>query len=84
MSQELDGSERPIAYFSRHLNKAEKNYLTSENELLAIVKAVEHFSQFLFGKKFVIRTDHRPLSWIMTTTKPASRLARWLILLSNY
>ena len=84
ISQSFNGQEKPIAYFSRHLNKAEKNYPTSEKVLLAIVKSVEHFSKFLYGKKFIIRTDHRPLSWIMNTAKPASRLARWLILLSNY
>ena len=57
---------------------AEKNYDTSQNELLAIVKAVEHFKQFLYGKEFVIKTDHQPLTSIKTKAKPSVRLGRLL------
>ena len=55
-----------------------KNYDTSEKKLLAIVKAVEHFKQFLYGKEFVIKTDHQPLTSIKTKAKPSIRLGRWL------
>ena len=63
---------------------AEKNYDTSHKELLAIVKAVEHFKQFLYGKEFVIKTDHQPLIAIKTKTKPSIRLGRWLNDLADY
>ena len=45
-----------FAVYSRSMTVAEKNYDTSQKELLAIVKAVEHFKQFLYGKEFIIKT----------------------------
>ena len=66
------------------MNDAEKNYDTSQKELLAILKAVEHFRVFLFRTKFKIRTDHFPLTSIKTNTNPSGRLARWLDHLSMY
>ena len=47
--QEKKTIERPVAYFSKHLNKAEKNYGTGEKEMLAKVRSVEHFSIYLHG-----------------------------------
>ena len=82
--QETDTIERPVAYFSKHLNKAEMNYSAREKEMLAIVRSLEHFSLYLYGKPFKIRTDHRPLSWMLTTERPASRIARWLVTLSGF
>ena len=55
---------------------AEKNYYKSQKELLAIVKEVKHFKQFLYGKEFVIKTDHHPLKSIKTKVKPSIRLGR--------
>ena len=55
--QKIEGKDCPIAFYSRTMNVAEKNYDTNQKELLAIVKAVEHFKQFLYGKEFVIKTD---------------------------
>ena len=43
----IEGKECPIAFYSRAMTVAEKNYDTSQEELLAIVKSVEHFKQFL-------------------------------------
>ena len=63
---------------------AEKNYDTSQKELLAIVKAVEYFKQFLYGKEFVIKTNHQPLTSIKTKAKPSIRLGRWLSDLACY
>ena len=62
---------------------AEKNYDTSQKELL-VVKSVEHFRQFLYGKEFVIKTDHHPLTSITTKSKPCVRLGRWLSELADY
>ena len=57
---------------------AEKNYDTSQKELLAIVKSVEHFKQFLYGKEFIIKTDHQLLTAIKTKAKRSIRLGRCL------
>ena len=66
--QKIEGKECPIAFYSRSMTVAEKNYDTSQKELLAIVKAVENFKQFLYGKEFIIKTDHQPLIAIKTKT----------------
>jgi hypothetical protein len=74
----------PIAYASRNLNKAERNYSTSEKELLAVVWGVKHFRPYLYGRKFKIASDHKPLMWIMNIKDPGSRLLRLRIKLEEY
>jgi hypothetical protein len=78
------GKNLPIAYASRNLNNAEKNYSASEKELLAIVWGIKHFRPYLYGRKFKIASDHKPLTWIMNVIDPGSRLLRWRIKLEEY
>ena len=59
-----DGSERPIEFASRTLAPAEKNYAQIDKEALAIVFGVKRFHRFLFGWKFTICSDHKPLMYI--------------------
>ena len=66
----------PIAFYSTAMTSAEKNYDTSQKELLAFIKAVEHFKQFLYGKEFVIKTDHHPILSITTKSKQSVRFGR--------
>lgn len=84
LSQGIIGSDKPIAYASRTLNSSELNYSTIEKELLAIVWATKYFRPYLFGRKFKIITDHKPLQWIMNLKEPNSRLTRWRLKLSEY
>lgn len=84
LSQGPIGSDKPIAYASRTLNTSEINYSTIEKELLAIVWATKYFRPYLFGRKFKIMTDHRPLQWVMNIKEPNSRLTRWRLRLSEY
>ena len=74
----IKGKDLPIAFYSRSMTSAERNYDTSQKELLAVIKSVEHFKQFLYGKEFVIKTDHHPLTSIAKKSKPSVRFGRWL------
>ena len=76
LSQQVNKQWKPIAYFSKHLSSTERNYSTSERELLAIVLAIEKFKQYLYGREFIIKTDHKPLQYLLTTDVPSPRLTR--------
>ena len=56
-----NGEEKPVGFASRTLTKAESNYSHLDKEGLAIVFGVKRFHQYLHGRHFVIRTDHKPL-----------------------
>lgn len=51
---------RPIAFFSKKLSSAQRNYSAYDRELLAIYEAVKYFRHMLEGRQFVIKTDHKP------------------------
>jgi hypothetical protein len=84
LSQGKVGSDLPIAYASRTLNKSESNYSTTELECLAIIFGVKQFRPYLYGRKFIIVSDHRPLTWLFNLKDPLSKLARWRIQLEEY
>jgi hypothetical protein len=73
-----------VAYASRSLNSAESHYTTSEKQLLAIVWSTKYFRTYLYGRKFKIVSDHKPLVWSMNVKDPGSRLMRWKIQLAEY
>lgn len=84
-----DGSEKPIAFASRMLTKAEKNYSPIEKEALGLVFGVIKFHEDLFGHKFTLITDHKPLLKILgpkTGVSPlaAARMQRWSLILAAY
>ena len=83
LSQEQDGIERPIAYASRQMNNAEQAYSASELEMLALVWARKYMRCYLFGVKFVARTDHAALSYLKNFDDSSSRLIRWSLKLSE-
>nr|XP_049701809.1 uncharacterized protein LOC126055664 [Helicoverpa armigera] len=84
LSQGEIGKDRPIAYSSRTLNKAETNYSTTEKECLAIVFGTKTFRPYLYGHRFTIVTDHRPLKWLFNCKDPGSRLVRWRLKLEEF
>ena len=84
-----NGDERPIAFASRTLSPSEKNYGQIEKEALSIVYGVKKFHQYLYGRKFTLETDHKPLLTILgpksaVPTLAAARLQRWALILSSY
>ena len=84
-----DGHERPIAFASRTLSASEKNYAQVEKEALSLVFGVKRFHQFLYGRKFTLVTDHKPLQAILGPKSAvpilaAARMQRWALVLSAY
>jgi len=84
LSQGEIGRDFPVAFASHTINRAEKSYSTTEKELLAIVWGMRYFRPYLYGRKFTVVTDHKPLTWIMNVKDPGSRLLTWLIKLKVY
>lgn len=79
-----NSDDKPVAYASRSLNKAEINYPVIEKELLAIVWSVKHFRPYLYGRKFEIFTDHKPLIYLFSMTNPSSRLTKFRLVLEEF
>ncbi|KAL1259103.1 hypothetical protein QQF64_009680 [Cirrhinus molitorella] len=75
-----DKVKRTVAFTSRTLTAAERNYSTVEKEALACVWAVEKWRPYLWGQHFVLRTDHRALTTLLATKgigRAGMRVARW-------
>jgi len=83
LSQVQEGWE-VIAYYSKALSAAEKNYCTTRKKLLAVIKAVKHFRPYLYGRVFRLRTDHASLIWLRKKAKPSSQVARWLEIMAEF
>jgi transposase InsO family protein len=83
LSQIIEGEEHPNAYASRHLTKCERNYTTSEKELLAVVWATKYFECYIYGKKVLIYTDHEPLTTLKSLQEPTGRLGRLFLKLQE-
>ena len=84
-----DGSERPIAFASHTLAPAEKKYSQLDKEALSIIFGVKRFHQYLYGRQFVIHSDHKPLMYIFDESKAvplmaSARIQRWALTLSAY
>ena len=84
LSQIQDGQEKVIAYWSRQLQKPERNYSTIEQEALAVVSAVKEFYPYLYGFQFKLLTDHNPLTSLKGLKDTGGRLAHWLLYLQQF
>lgn len=76
--------EKVIAYCSRTLRPAEKNYTTTEKECLAVLWGIEKNLEYLEGVPFTVITDHLALRWIFKLPNPTGRLGRWVLELRNH
>ena len=74
----------PIAYGSKKLLPRERKYAVMELECLAIVFGVRKFAKYLYGKEFILQTDHAPLAYLMGAKLQNSRCLRWALFLQSY
>jgi transposase InsO family protein len=87
LSQQRDGAEQPLAYFSRSLKGAERNYSTYDREALAVVESVQHFRPLLHnGHGFRLETDHAALKYLLQPSSElrTKRQERYVMLLQEY
>ena len=84
-----DGLGRPIAHASRTLSNSERNYAQVEKVALALIFGLSKFHQYLYGRTFILQTNHKPLTTILGPNQgipslAAARLQRWAIQLAGY
>lgn len=79
-----DGYRRPVVFYSRVLSSCERNYTTTEQELLAIVACCQKLRQFLLGHQVIVQTDHHSLQFLRNCILSTGRLTRWNLFLQEY
>lgn len=79
-----DGLEHPIAFMSKKLNAAQRNYSVTEQECYAAVLGIKKFRPYVEGMPFKVVTDHASLKWLMSQKELSGRLARWSLKLQAF
>ncbi|KAM8707567.1 hypothetical protein ACLKA7_014661 [Drosophila subpalustris] len=79
-----EGIEKPVAFMSKKLNTAQRNYSVTERECLSAVLTIEKFRCYLELQEFELITDHASLLWLMRQPNLRGRLARWAMRLQGY
>ena len=84
LGQRAEGKPYVVYYASKTLNEAQRNYTTTEKELLAVVYALDKFRTYLIGAEIIIFTDHFALKYLLTKKNAKARLIRWVLLLQEF
>ena len=84
LQKDEDGFMHPVAFESKKLSATERAYPAQERELLAILHALRIWRCFIDGRPFTVFSDHHPLKYFRTKTKPTPRLTRWIAELELY
>lgn len=74
-------NDKPLAFYSRKMNSAQRNYTTGEQELLSIVETLKEFRNILLGQEIIVHTDHKN---ILYGNLANSRIVRWRLLLEEF
>ncbi|RVW38712.1 Retrovirus-related Pol polyprotein from transposon 297 [Vitis vinifera] len=84
LGQREDGKPYVIYYASKTLNEAQRNYTTTEKELLAVVFTLDKFRAYLVGSFIVVFTYHSALKYLLTKQDAKARLIRWILSLQEF
>lgn len=84
LSQNINCEERPVAFASRTINKHEANYSITHLEGLGVIYGIKKFKHYLWGRKFIVRTDHMSLLKVFESTELSGRVARWAMFLRDF
>ena len=85
LMQNQNGAWVPICYASRSLTECERRYSQTEKETLALVWACKRYHAYIYGMRFDLVTDHKPLEVIYgPRSKPSAHIERWVIRLQPY
>ncbi|SPC68179.1 related to Gag-pol polyprotein [Ustilago sp. UG-2017b] len=86
LKQEHEQRWHPVAYYSRKMSSAEKNYEIHDKELLAVVACLTQWRHMLAGlpSQLVILTDHEALKYFKSQRRITGRQARWAVLLADF
>jgi hypothetical protein len=83
--QIIDDEECPISYASRTLSNAEIKYSITEKEMLGALWDMEHFHYYLYGREFILKTDHLALEAFNSKgIVESARISRWMERIANY
>ncbi|XP_078243581.1 uncharacterized protein LOC140703803 isoform X1 [Pogona vitticeps] len=82
--EDENGDQHPVSYLSRKLQKGERHLATVGKECLAIVYAIQKAKPYIWGRHFVLCTDHSPLQWLKTMKTHNSKLMRWALNLQDF
>ena len=84
LGQRIEGKLYVVYYARKTLNEAQRNYTTTEKELLTVVHALDKFRAYFLGAEIIIFTDHSALKYLLTKQKVKARLIRWVLLLQEF
>ncbi|KAK4519747.1 Ubiquitin-conjugating enzyme E2 2 [Mucor velutinosus] len=84
LQKDDQGVLHPLAFESKKFSMAERNYPAQERELLGVLHALRVWRCFIDGADYVVYTDHNPLQYLRSQSKPTARLVRWLSEIETY
>lgn len=76
--------EKPIYYLSHKLSDTQTRWSTIEKEAFAIHFALQKLDHYLHDAEFVIRTDHKPLKYILESTMQNKKIQLWVLDITGY
>ncbi|WRX11769.1 Reverse transcriptase [Theobroma cacao] len=79
-----DKTFHSIYYSSKTLNEAQRNYTTTEKELLVVVFSFDKFRSYLMGTKVIVYIDHSTIKYLIAKKNAKPRLIRWILLLQEF